>query len=134
MVGTDADADADADSSTGGDQHAVDFVLTDINPHRAAWADAALRSPHLHYVSRPVDASAAGAGLLGDVTVSPRAAPDAATRLKQRGTFRLFFLAFHHMPDHLARDILKDALASSDGFGIFELQGRTARRVHHDLS
>lgn len=37
---------------------------------------------------------------------------------------RLFSLAFHHFPDPLARDILRNTLHTSDGFAIFELQGR----------
>ena len=38
--------------------------------------------------------------------------------------FRLFSLAFHHFDDELAIRILRNTMASSSGFAIFELQGR----------
>ncbi|GAP87058.2 hypothetical protein SAMD00023353_2500810 [Rosellinia necatrix] len=100
------DGDGDADG-------AVKFVLTDLHPHVESWAKAARASPHLTYVSAPVDAAAAPPGLVA------RAGGGGG-----RGVFRLFNLAFHHFDDHLARAILKDTVETSDGFGIFELQSR----------
>ncbi|KAI1758318.1 hypothetical protein F4782DRAFT_525010 [Xylaria castorea] len=92
---------------------AVKFVLTDLHPHVESWEKAASKSPHLTYVSTPVDAAAAP--------------PDLITRNKMegKGVFRLFNLAFHHFDDDLARSILKNTVSTSDGFGIFELQSRT---------
>ncbi|KAI0816099.1 hypothetical protein GGR55DRAFT_625174 [Xylaria sp. FL0064] len=90
----------------------VRFVLTDLHPHVESWEKAARASPHLTYVSTPVDAAAAP--------------PELITRNKAegKGVFRLFNLAFHHFDDELARAILKNTVETSDGFGIFELQSR----------
>jgi hypothetical protein len=113
------------------DPEQVDFVVTDIAPHLPAWTAAAAKSPHLHYVPGSVNAAAAPDDLLEKVTLSPLASADdaeaaqARARLRARKPFRLFFLAFHHFPDPLARAILKDTLATADGFAIFELQDRT---------
>lgn len=51
--------------------------------------------------------------------------------LRKRKTFRLFFLAFHHMDPAIARKVLWNALSSSDcaGIGIFELQGRSLGEI-----
>ncbi|TRX95500.1 hypothetical protein FHL15_003458 [Xylaria flabelliformis] len=91
----------------------VKFILTDLHPHVKSWEKAASESPHLTYVSTPVDAAAAP--------------PDLITQNKTggKGVFRLFNLAFHHFDDDLARAILKNTVSTSDGFGIFELQSRT---------
>ncbi|KAI0864568.1 hypothetical protein F4860DRAFT_414256 [Xylaria cubensis] len=90
----------------------VKFILTDLHPHVESWEKAASKSPHLTYVSTPVDAAAAP--------------PDLITQNKTsgKGVFRLFNLAFHHFDDDLARAILKNTVSTSDGFGIFELQSR----------
>lgn len=56
-------------------------------------------------------------------------AGDAPRELGQgqgKKVFRLFNLAFHHFDDELGRRILRNTLQTSEGFGIFELQGRTA--------
>lgn len=89
----------------------MDFVLTDIHPHLEAWAAAAKKSANLRFVARSVDA--------GD-------APRDLGQGEGKKVFRLFNLAFHHFDDGLARRILRNTLETSEGFGIFELQGRTA--------
>lgn len=71
---------------------------------------AAAKSANLRYVTRSVDA--------GD-------APRDLGQGQGKKVFRLFHLAFHHFDDGLGRRILKNTLATSEGFGIFELQGRT---------
>ena len=43
--------------------------------------------------------------------------------------FRLFSLAFHHFDDELATKILRNTLQTSDGFAIFELQGRDVGNI-----
>lgn len=102
---------------------AVDFVMTDLHPHPEAWAAAVKKSPHLHYEPTPVDAANAPADLLrrygagGDSRGGGRG--------RGRGVFRLFNLAFHHFDDPLARAILRNTVATSEGFGIFELQDRS---------
>lgn len=101
----------------------VDFVLTDIAPHVAAWTAAAKRSAHLHFVSAPVDAAAAPPDLLSGLALSSR---DHDTGSQPKQVFRLFSLAFHHFPDTLARAILADTLRSSAGFAVLELQARSA--------
>lgn len=90
----------------------VQFVLTDLHPHTESWVLASSQSPNLSYVPYPVDAS--------------NAPPDLIQTYKSAGkkTFRLFNLAFHHFDDPLAKAILRNTLETSDGFGIFELQGR----------
>ena len=93
----------------------MDFVLTDIAPHLDAWKEAAVQSNRLHYVAQPVDAANAPKDLL-------KSLPKERSRRK---VFRLFFLAFHHFDDPLARKIIRNSLATSDGFAIFELQART---------
>ncbi|KAI2468666.1 hypothetical protein F4781DRAFT_256584 [Annulohypoxylon bovei var. microspora] len=94
---------------------AVDFVLTDLHPNVESWEAASRQSKHLSYVARPVDASAAPAELLHQYA-----------NKDGKGIFRLFNLAFHHFDDKLARAILKNTLETSEGFGIFELQERSA--------
>ncbi|KAI1100623.1 hypothetical protein F4804DRAFT_37353 [Jackrogersella minutella] len=93
---------------------AVDFVLTDLHPHVESWKAASSKSDRLTYVAEPVDAANAPAALLREYAGSGR------------GIFRLFNLAFHHFDDNLARAILKNTLETSEGFGIFELQERSA--------
>lgn len=106
----------------------VKFVLTDLHPHIPEWTKAAAKSEHLSFVSKPVDAANAPTDLI---------------KRDGKKTFRLFFLAFHHFDDPLARDILRNTLETADGFGyvivsvgrlhfadwklnsIFELQERT---------
>lgn len=89
---------------------AVKFVLTDLHPHIPDWTEASNRSEHLSFVSDPVDAANAPAGL---------SAQDG------KKIFRLYNLAFHHFQDDLGSAILKNTLGTADGFGIFELQERT---------
>ncbi|TEA11424.1 hypothetical protein C8034_v007304 [Colletotrichum sidae] len=90
----------------------VDFVLTDLWPNPESWARAAAKSEHIGYEPRSVNAADAPRDLL------------AGYRGKDKKIFRLFNLAFHHFDDFLAQDILKNTLETSDGFAIFELQGR----------
>ena len=97
----------------------VNFVLTDIAPHLEAWRAAARKSENLHYIATSVDAADAPRDLL-----KPFQKKDSIFEVSQK-MFRLFNLAFHHFDDHLASKILQNTLATSDGFGIFELQGRT---------
>ena len=95
----------------------VDFVLTDIAPHISAWNAAAQKSPHLHYVSKSIDAANAPTDMLDSLGLASRPAGQKVVRL--------FSLAFHHFPDPLARSILENTLKTSSGFAILELQGRT---------
>jgi len=105
----------------------VDFVLTDLHPHPTAWEEAARNSARLHYVARPVNAAAAPRDLVSQATSSITTFPGSGRSgpVKGRSTFRLFNLAFHHFDDAAARSILRDTLATSSGFGIFELQDRS---------
>lgn len=93
----------------------VDFVMTDIHPHLSAWSTASKQSSHLHYVPHSVDAANAPANIQEIANVPNR---------DNKKVFRLFSLAFHHFSDPLATSILRNTLATSDGFAIFELQGR----------
>jgi hypothetical protein len=81
---------------------AVKFVLTDLHPHISDWTEAAKKSQNLGFISRPVDAANAPVDLINN---------DGGK------VFRLFNLAFHHFEDDLARDILRNTLETSDGFG-----------------
>lgn len=100
----------------------VDFILTDIHPHIPAWSKAAKKSDHLRYVKVSVDASDAPNDLFALADV-PRYGNTIVPGHRKK-TFRLFNLAFHHFPDPLALSILRNTLETSDGFAIFELQGR----------
>jgi hypothetical protein len=91
----------------------VQFVLTDLHPHVQNWAEAAARSPNMHYESFPVDASAAPPSLIN------------RHKRASKKIFRLFNLAFHHFDDPLAKAILKNTVETSDGFAILELQDRS---------
>jgi len=93
----------------------VHFVMTDIHPHLSAWSAASKKSSHLHYLSTSVDAANAPKNIVELANV-PHA--------DEKKVFRLFSLAFHHFPDPLAISILRNTLETSDGFAIFELQGR----------
>ncbi|KAH7319704.1 hypothetical protein B0I35DRAFT_478030 [Stachybotrys elegans] len=90
----------------------VDFVLTDLYPNVGAWTRATDGKPHISYEAASVDAS------------------DVPKHLFERAgaggkkVMRLFNLAFHHFDDPLATKILKNTVETSDGFAIFELQGR----------
>lgn len=108
-------ADDDSAIATG-----VDFILTDLHPHPTAWEEASRNSARLHYIAQPVNAAAAPRDLVSQATSSAATSP-----VKGRSTFRLFNLAFHHFDDPAARSILRDTLATSSGFGIFELQDRS---------
>jgi len=101
------------------DEQGVDFVLTDIAPHLEAWQDLSKKSDNIHYISSSVDATNAPRDLL-----KPFLKKGSSFKARQK-IFRLFNLAFHHFPDPLAAKILQNSLDTSDGFGIFELQGRT---------
>jgi hypothetical protein len=114
------------------DSGEVKFVLTDLHPHIPEWTKAAAKSEHLSFVSKPVDATNAPTDLI---------------KRDGKKTFRLFFLAFHHFDDPMARDILRNTLETADGFGyitvsvkrvlsadstrdsIFELQERTISSI-----
>ena len=96
----------------------VNFVLTDIAPHLEAWRAAAKNSKNLHYISTSIDAADAPRDLLKPFQKK------STFKISQK-MFRLFNLAFHHFDDSLASKILQNTIATSDGFGIFELQGRT---------
>ncbi|CAK7227021.1 hypothetical protein SBRCBS47491_006428 [Sporothrix bragantina] len=99
----------------------VQFVLTDLHPHVDDWAVAAAASPNVRYAAQPVDASAADPkAILQEAFGSSGASVAPNARV-----CRLFSLAFHHFDDPLARDILKNTVETSDGFGIFELQDRS---------
>lgn len=85
----------------------VQFVLTDISPHVAAWAAITKKSENMSYVGQSVDATNAPSTetLLKDV-------PDA----RDKKVMRLFSLAFHHFDDDLAADVLENTTQTSDGF------------------
>lgn len=80
----------------------VQFVMTDLHPHIAEWKEACSKSKNLTFVPKPVDATNAPADLILD---------------DGKKVFRMFNLAFHHFDDNLGRDILKNTLETSDGFG-----------------
>jgi hypothetical protein len=84
------------------DTGAVKFVLTDLHPHITEWTKAAAKSEHLSFVSKSVDAANAPTDLI---------------KRDGKKTFRLFFLAFHHFDDPMAREILRNTLETADGFG-----------------
>lgn len=112
----------------------AEFVLSDISPHPRAWKQLAAESPHIHLLRNSVDATRPKLPLLdsGALVVSSLASSQVADVLRKRKTFGLFFLAFHHFPDDQARSVLRAALdqaGDSDGFAIFELQGRTVREI-----
>ncbi|KAL6248840.1 hypothetical protein RBB50_003903 [Rhinocladiella similis] len=93
----------------------VKFVLTDISPHVQAWEAIAKKSENISYIEQSVDATNA---------------PSAETLLrnvpgvKDKKIMRLFSLSFHHFDDDLAARVLQNAVETSDGFCIFELQSR----------
>ena len=70
----------------------------------------------MHFIPTPVDAANAPSNLLANL-------PNGSSENPK--IFRLFNLAFHHFDDPLAEKILQNSIATSDGFGIFELQART---------
>lgn len=80
----------------------VKFVMTDLHPHITDWKEACSKSKNLTFVPKPVDATNAPADLILD---------------NGKKVFRMFNLAFHHFDDSLGRDILKNTLETSDGFG-----------------
>ncbi|KAL9603909.1 MAG: hypothetical protein Q9219_000847 [cf. Caloplaca sp. 3 TL-2023] len=109
----------------------VDFILTDLFPHIPSWSLACSRRPHLHYIPRPINACSTPPDLLSLIQKNPPAHHHNNRQAHQqqpiphRKPFHLFSLAFHHFPDPLARLVLRNALLTSSGFAIFELQSRT---------
>lgn len=103
---TSGEASSGAESSqSDGKPGPVQFILTDLHPHVENWRQAAAQSPNIRYEAESVDATHAPRGLIERV------------RAGGNKVFRLFNLAFHHFDDPLAREILKDTLETSDGFG-----------------
>jgi hypothetical protein len=84
------------------DTGTVKFVLTDLHPHIAEWTKAATKSKNLSFISEPVDATNAPTDLI---------------KRDGKKIFRLFFLAFHHFDDPMAREILRNTMETADGFG-----------------
>lgn len=103
------------------------FVLTDLHPHVEEWAVAAANSQHVRYAAQPVDASAADPKAILNEAFGATSPTKSSLNSTTKGArvCRLFSLAFHHFDDPLARDILKNTVETSDGFGIFELQDRS---------
>ncbi|KAH7020864.1 uncharacterized protein B0I36DRAFT_26201 [Microdochium trichocladiopsis] len=123
-----SDSQEDDDDNNKAVLAGVDFILTDLHPHLTSWEEAARSSARLHYVARPVNAAAAPRDLVSQATSSVTTTThpgDSGVPVPGRDTFRLFNLAFHHFDDPAARSILRDTLATSSGFGIFELQDRS---------
>jgi hypothetical protein len=76
------------------------LLLTDLYPQPAAWADVAQRTAGaIQGHPTPVDALAVPANLSG---------------------FRVIFSAFHHFAPPAAEALLRDAVASGAGIGVFE--------------
>lgn len=117
----------------------VDFVLTDLHPHLPAWHAAAKQSPNILFVPAPIDASNVPPDLLSQAvrrrgqsippTNNPPNSPPFSLSLSRapapKKQFRIFSLALHHFTDADASRILRHALRTSSGFGIFELQSRS---------
>lgn len=77
--------------------------LSDKYPNASARARAKSDDEKLHYHAEPVDATRVPRAMAG---------------------FRTLFTSFHHFPPEQARQILRDALESRQGIGIFEIPGR----------
>lgn len=77
--------------------------LSDKYPNSLARGRLQSNSARLHYHEDSVDATRVPRGL---------------------GGFRTLFTSFHHFPTQQAREILRDAVASGQGIGIFEIPGR----------
>ncbi|KAK4502820.1 hypothetical protein PRZ48_006246 [Zasmidium cellare] len=110
---------------TGGE--VAKFVLTDIEPHRSAWREHSSSSPNILYVPSPVDATKPPSSTALVKMMAHSSGKVDREGMQKRKTVRLFFLAFHHLDEVVARKVLHNALSSPDcgGIGIFELQGRT---------
>ncbi|KAG8531452.1 uncharacterized protein KY384_003081 [Bacidia gigantensis] len=107
----------------------VDFIMTDLHPYIQAWrtASEASESSRLAYVPVSVDASRASKEVLQ--LAEPRRSSRRGQDASAQNVFRLFSLAFHHFDDALATKILRNTINTSDGFAIFELQGRDAGNI-----
>ncbi|KAL8940288.1 MAG: hypothetical protein Q9216_002900, partial [Gyalolechia sp. 2 TL-2023] len=103
----------------------IDFILTDLFPHIPSWRLACSKSPHLHYIPRPINACSTPPNLLSLIQQSPLSSSSSSHPIPQRKAFHLFSLAFHHFPDPLARLVLRNTLQHASGFAILELQSRT---------
>ena len=82
--------------------------LTDKYPHRSAYGGGSQLSGILHFEPRPIDAECVPEELQG---------------------FRTIFSSFHHFEPGPARRVLRDAMTSGHGIGIFELARRGARTM-----
>jgi hypothetical protein len=70
-------------------------------------------------VSKPVDAANAPTDLI---------------RHDGKKLFRLFFLAFHHFDDPLARDILRNTIETADGFGYAFISAKSLSYLTRNLT
>jgi hypothetical protein len=77
--------------------------LSDKYPNAGARSRMQGDSANLHYRDESVDATRVPRGLAG---------------------FRTLFTSFHHFPPRQAREILRDAVNSGQGIGVFEIPGR----------
>ena len=92
--------------NTGRGRHDVKplrFILTDLYPHVEAWRPLKANSAHIDYIPKSVDACNAPSEVITGGS-------------EQARIFRLFCLSFHHFDDRLAKRILEDSMAESDGF------------------
>ncbi|KAI4205544.1 MAG: hypothetical protein LQ350_000323 [Teloschistes chrysophthalmus] len=103
----------------------VDFILTDLFPHIPSWSLACARSPHLHYIPRPINATSTPPNLLSLTHRPLPQQPPTTSSPRNRKPFHLFSLAFHHFPNPPARAVLQNTLHHASGFAILELQSRT---------
>lgn len=82
------------------------FLLTDLNPQRAAWARLkAGATGTIDFVEASVDATRIPAAL-------------------GRGRARVMINAFHHFPPAIAREVVADAVRGSDGIFLAEVLQR----------
>jgi len=90
---------------------AVVFTLTDLKPHVGAWERLAKESANVGYLDYPVDAA------------------DPPAEVAEGKVFRIFNLAFHHLPDEVARRVMQGIVEGAEGFAIVELQDRRVGTV-----
>lgn len=119
------------------------FLMTDLIPNVPAWENAVSDSGsrNLGFVTESVDATDPPQDLMSisSIHLSGRSTAldsldsgaSQATRARaangqdlKKKVFRTFCLSFHHFTDPVARRVLVNAMATSDGFAIVELQDR----------
>ncbi|KAF2839562.1 hypothetical protein M501DRAFT_1010660 [Patellaria atrata CBS 101060] len=105
---------------------AIPFSLSDLHPNIDSWMEHTSRSPNLSFIPNPVDAADPPLAAQSATSSSHPSSSNGPSSFQTPDTkiLRLYCLAFHHLPNPVARAVLQSTLETADAFAILELQDR----------